>query len=296
MPKNLNTNPTDNQSVINRQLLEQFVNDPRTEVTEEELNQILEDELNKPENEMDMQLIDEILEILEPRKVPQEEIEAGWEKLSKKFQAKQKRKNVVIHLRRALIAAAAVVVLFFGSLASARAMRWTFLLKYLEPIAQTFGIYTENRAENNSQQPVYQAEIENTEQIDYSSADEIPDSYDGYRIRLNNVPGRYHFATGSFAKNADVEVFYASYQNEDEWLAYTVQVFNSDEVELGFAYEKSIEEPYTRNVGMKELTFYHNSEDETLSVSWIDKNAYYLLLGNISEEELCAILEGFEKQ
>ena len=47
---------------------------------------------------------------------------------------------------------------------------------------------------------------------------------------------------------------------------------------------------------MKELTFYHNSDDETLSVSWIDKNAYYLLLGNISEEELCAILEGFEKQ
>ena len=75
MPKNLNTNPTDNQSVINRQILEQFVNDPRTEVTEEELNQILEDELNKPENEMDMQLIDEILEILEPRKLTQEEIE-----------------------------------------------------------------------------------------------------------------------------------------------------------------------------------------------------------------------------
>ena len=160
MPKNLNTNPTDNQSVINRQILEQFVNDPRTEVTEEELNQILEDELNKPENEMDMQLIDEILEILEPRKLTQEEIEAGWEKLSKKFRARQIRKNTVIHLRRALIAAAAVVVLFFVSLGAARAMKWTFLLKYLEPIAQTFGIYTENRAENNNQHPIYQAEIE----------------------------------------------------------------------------------------------------------------------------------------
>ena len=76
---------------------------------------------------------------------------------------------------------------------------------------------------------------------------------------------------------------------------YTVQVFHSEESAVGFAYEKSIEEPFTQNNGMKELTFYHNSEDETLSVSWIDRNANYLLLGNISEEELRAILEGFEK-
>ena len=295
MPKNLNTNPTDNQSVINRQILEQFVNDPRTEVTEEELNQILEDELNKPENEMDMQLIDEILEILEPRKLTQEEIEAGWEKLSKKFRARQIRKNTVIHLRRALIAAAAVVVLFFVSLGAARAMKWTFLLKYLEPIAQTFGIYTENHAEGNNQQPVYQADLADNERIDYSAVEEIPEVYEGSRIRLPNVPERFRFGTGSFTKTREMEVFYSFYQCENQWMNYTVQVFHSEESAVGFAYEKSIEEPFTQNNGMKELTFYHNSEDETLSVSWIDRNANYLLLGNISEEELRAILEGFEK-
>jgi hypothetical protein len=264
-------------------------------VTEEELNQILEDELNKPESEMDMQLIDEILEILEPRKVTQEEIEAGWEKLSKKFRARQIRKNTVMHLRRALIAAAAVVVLFFVSLGSARAMKWTFLLKYLEPIAQTFGIYTENRAEITNQLPAYQAETEDNERIDYSSDKEVPELYEGYRIRLHNVPRRFQFVTGSLTKNSDMDVFNLFYQNESGWLNHSIQIFNGEGTALGFAFEKAIEEPYTQSVGMKELTFYHNSDDGTLSVSWIDRNAHYLLLGNITEEELQDILEGFKK-
>ena len=295
MPKNLNTNPAEHQSAINRQVLEQFVNDPSTEVTEEELNQILEDELNKPESEMDMQLIDEILEILEPRKVTQEEIEAGWEKLSKKFRARQIRKNTVIHLRRALIAAAAVIVVFFVSLGSARAMKWTFLLKYLEPIAQTFGIYTENHAEITNQLPAYQAETEDNERIDYSSDEEVPELYEGYRIRLSNVPDRFIFSAGSLTRNSDVEIFYSFYQSEKEWLYYTVQIFKNEEAALSIAYEKDIEEPFTQNIGMKELTIYHNSDDETLSASWIDRNANYLLLGNSSEEELQDILEGFKK-
>ena len=295
MPKNLNTNSTDKQSVINRQILEQFVNDPRTEVTEEELNQILEDELNKPESEMDMQLIDEILEILEPRKVTQEEIEAGWKKLSKKFRARQIRKNTVMHLRRALIAVAAVVVLFFVSLGSARAMKWTFLLKYLEPIAQTFGIYTENHAEITNQLPAYQAETEDNERIDYSYDEEVPELYEGYRIRLHNVPGRFQFVTGSYTKTREMEVFYSFYQSEDEWLYYTAQIFSYEETALGIAYEKAIEDPFTQNVGMRELTFYHNSDDETLSVSWIDRNAHYSVVGYITEQELASIIAGMQE-
>lgn len=92
-----------------------------------------------------------------------------------------------------------------------------------------------------------------------------------------------------------MDVFNLFYQNESGWLNHSIQIFNSEGTALGFAFEKAIEEPYTQSVGMKELTFYHNSDDGTLSVSWIDRNAHYLLLGNITEEELQDILEGFKK-
>ena len=42
MPKNPNANEVENQAALHRQKLEQFIINPGTEVTEEELNDILE--------------------------------------------------------------------------------------------------------------------------------------------------------------------------------------------------------------------------------------------------------------
>jgi hypothetical protein len=90
-------------------------------------------------------------------------------------------------------------------------------------------------------------------------------------------------------------VFNLFYQSGEEWLNYTVNIFPEDEIGLLLDYEKTVDELRTENVGMKELTFYHNSRDKTVSVSWVDRNAHYSLVGNLSEEELSEIIEGFNE-
>lgn len=298
MPKDLNAKPTEKTPVADTQGLEQFLNDPAGEVTEERLNIILQDELNKPEPEMDMQLIHDVLEALEPETADAETIEAGRQRLSKRLQAipvQAKRKSVITHLRRAALVAAALVIVFFATLGSARAMRWTFLLKLLEPIAQTFGIYGEDHVDESVHETPYQAQADDSETIYYPTEEDIPITYEGYRIRLNWVPERYQYITGSLYEDPDAKILNAYYQYEEQTLSYTVQIFKNDEAELSFIYEKKPEEGSTRLIGTISLTYYHNSRTNLLYASWIDQDAHYCLNGNISESELEGILSGWEK-
>lgn len=296
MPKDLNAKPTEKTPVADTQGLEQFLNDPAGEVTEERLNKILQDELNKPESEMDMQLIHDVLEALEPETADAETIEAGRQRLSHRLKAipvRTKREGVITHLRRAALVAAALVIVFFATLGSARAMRWTFLLKLLEPIAQTFGIYGEDHVDESVHDIPYQSQMDNNETIYYPTEEDVPATYEGYRIRLNWVPERYQYFTGSLYEARDIKILNMFYQYEEEMLSYTVQIFKNDETELSFLYEKMPEESKTLIIGTMTLTYYHNSRDNLLNVSWIDQDAHYSLNGNISESELEQILNGW---
>ena len=298
MPKDLNAKPTEKKPVADTQGLEQFLNDPAGEVTEERLNKILQDELNKPESEMDMQLIHDVLEALEPETADAETIEAGRQRLSNRLQAipiQAKRKSVITYLRRIALVAAALVLLFLATLGSARAMRWTFLLKLLEPIAQTFGIYGEDHVDESVHETPYQAQADDSETIYYPTAEDVPITYEGYRIRLNCVPERYQYYTGSLYEDPDIKILNVYYQHEEEMLSYTVQIFKDDETELGFLYEKKLEDGQTLIMGTLSLTYYHNSKDNLLYASWIDQDAHYCLNGNISESELEEILNGWNK-
>ena len=298
MPKDLNAKPTEKKPVADTQGLEQFLNDPAGEVTEERLNKILQDELNKPESEMDMQLIHDVLEALEPETADAETIEAGRQRLSNRLQAipiQAKRKSVITYLRRAALVAAALVILFFATLGSARAMRWTFLLKLLEPIAQTFGIYGEDHVDESVHETPYQAQADDSETIYYPTEEDVPITYEGYRIRLNWVPERYQYITGSLYAARDVKILNAYYQHEEETLSYTVQIFENDEAELSILHEKMPDEGSTRLIGTVSLTYYHNSEDDSLYVSWIDQDAHYFINGIISDSELEEILNGWSK-
>lgn len=298
MPKDLNAKPTEKKPVADTQGLEQFLNDPAGEVTEERLNKILQDELNKPESEMDMQLIHDVLEALEPETADAETIEAGRQRLSNRLQAipiQAKRKSVITYLRRIALVAAALVLLFFATLGSARAMRWTFLLKLLEPIAQTFGIYGEDHVDESVHETPYQAQADDSETTYYPTEEDVPVTYEGYRIRLNWVPERYQYITGSLYEARDVKIINSYYQNGEDMLSYTVQIFKNDEAELSFLYEKKLEEGQSRIIGTVDLTYYHNSKDNLLYASWIDQDAHYSLNGNITESELEEILNRWNK-
>lgn len=286
-----------------QELIQQFLNDPESEVNKRRLQEILDEEMNKPEDQIDLQLVDEILAVLEPRTAEQEEINASWDRLDQKIQDKQsegktipaRHRSVMVFLGRFAAVAAALVVLFFITVGSAKAMKWTFLLKFLNPIAQTFGISLDERKPETDRTMNYPIEDSILEQTQFSSEADVPIQYMGYKIRLNHVPERYAFVNGSVLNDDTWTIFNMFYQFDGGWLNYYVNIFPEDETDLVVDYEKTAEVLKTENVGMKELTFYHTWDDETLSVAWVDRNAHYSLVGYLTQEELSEIIESFDE-
>jgi len=318
MPNNLNADHDGIQMGDKKlavQQIKQFLNDPSMEVTEEELNEILDKELQKPEDQIDLKLVDEILAILNPREVSEEEISASWDRFNEKLRASEKEQNptgaairsgnkasvpmtagkgLVVFLRRFALIAAAIVLLFFVSLGSAKAMKWTFLLKLLNPIAQTFGISLDVQSIDSPINEDYSVVLDDQEMRQFSTEDDIPAKYDGYRIKLNNIPERYSYLDGAFYPSQATNTFNFMYQSGDEWLSYNVSIFQTDDVGIEYQFETTMEVQEVRQVGMVELTFYHNGKDKTQYVSWVDRNAHYSLYGYISMDELTDIINGFQ--
>lgn len=65
--------------------LNRLFDNPDASVTEQQLQEKLDDELDKPLDQMNLALVDEILAVLEPRKVTEADIRAGAEKLKQLF-------------------------------------------------------------------------------------------------------------------------------------------------------------------------------------------------------------------
>ena len=313
MSNNLNaTHPEDNQGKkkLTAEQVRQILHHSSKEVTKEKLNEILEKELQKPDNEVDLELVDEILAELNPMEVTPDEISASWTRLEAKINQngstakagtektararKRIRRPLLVFLRRAALAAAAVVLLFFVSLGSARAMRWTFLLKLLNPIAQTFGISLDELKPDTPPAEAYSSRIDAQSMQQFSTEDEIPIEYNGYRIKLNNIPERFTFSNGTFYPGQAMNSFDFMFLSGEEWLFYNVNIFETDQVGIEYQFETTLEVQEKRNIGMIELTFYHNGDDETQSVSWVDRNAHYSIYGYISLEELTDIINGIE--
>ena len=313
MSNNLNaTHPEDNQGKkkLTAEQVRQILHHSSKEVTKEKLNEILEKELQKPDNEVDLELVDEILAELNPMEVTPDEISASWTRLEAKINQngptakagtektararKRIRRPLLVSLRRAALAAVAVVLLFFVSLGSARAMRWTFLLKLLNPIAQTFGISLDELKPDTPPAEAYSSSIDAQSMQQFFTEDEIPIEYNGYRIKLSNIPERFAFYNGMFYPNQQMDTFNITYKTGDEWLFYNVNIFDTDQVGIEYQFETTMEVQEKRQIGMIELTFYHNGDDETQYVSWVDRNAHYSIYGYISLEELTDIINGIE--
>lgn len=122
-----------------RKIIERLTNDPALEMKRHELEDLLESEVNKPAEEIDAQLVSDLLDILQPEEVPSGVQMEVWKRINKQINPKPRKTH---RLLQRLVAAAAIIVLLFGlSLGAAKAFRWTFLLKLLQPVAESFGIY-----------------------------------------------------------------------------------------------------------------------------------------------------------
>jgi hypothetical protein len=273
-------------------------------VTEDRLNELLEEELSKPKDQIDMQLVEDILSELEPEQVSEDEINASWQRLEKKIDALHsgeakthpdgtatKKKPWFIVLRNIGLVAAAVVILFYVSIGTAKATRWTFLMKLLQPITETFGIKLGDDVEPMFEEE-YSFALDDGEMKIVNSADEIPLKYQGYSIKLSGVPERFTFMEGSFYPSEQMDSFDFAFIDGEDWLSYNVNIFKIESAGIKYEFETTLEADEKKYIGMIEVSFYHNGHEDSQSVSWVDRDAHYALSGTITMDELNQIIGG----
>ena len=274
--------------------IRRLTNDKDLELMPLELNKMLEEELAKPEAEIDVELVDELLALLEESTPSEVEKTRTWQKISAELSKEQKRRPVWTRMRRVAIIMVGVIALFAISLSTAKALRWTFLLKLLEPLAQTFGIVTTDQlTESDSMRNTVQIAPVKAEQIVYDTLDAMPKMVGGHAIIPGWVPEKYTFSQGIVYIDAIFEKYTSVYLNGNEWLNIDATFYPDENIVLGFQYERETSEPETISIHDLEVLFYKNSDDSSIYAEWIKDNINYNLYGIVTEEELIRIVSSF---
>lgn len=274
-----------------RKIIDRLANDSALEMKPYELEELLETELSKPAEEMDMQLVQELVDALEPGEVSAAQQQRAWKKLTRKLAPRPVRKHPLL---RGLAAAAVVVLLFGLTLGAASAFRWTFLLKLLQPVAETFGIYMNYSDDAPSGAPaVHQysiSEDENTP-VMHDDLSQIPDTYDGYAIKPGWIPEGYAFLRASSFTENSMQKYAIDYQRGEDEMNFIVTIFLDPAAVSSYAYEQTVEKAIDRPIGSRLVTFYRNANDSIQSVSWIDGKAHYFSSGRLSIAEIEKMVE-----
>ena len=278
-----------------RKIIERIVNDSALEMNTHELEELLDLELNKPAEEMDMQLVQELLEILQPGEVPQAQKKEVWQNVSRAFLSERKRKKAHPLLRR-FAAVAAIVVLLLGlTLGAASAFRWTFLWKWLEPVAETFGIYR-NYSEKDSYDTTvlnrYTVRDADSVQEVYNELSKFPDTFMGYALKPAWVPEGYSFLRAIVYSDSDIRVYTIDYIRNSDEFSISIAFHLNDNAVLSHKYEQTVDTPIERTVDQTKVTFYRNANDKIQLASWIDGNAHYNARGNLTIDEIEHIVGG----
>ena len=274
------------------EIAKRLINDKNAELMPLELNRILEEELAKPEVEIDVQLVDELLELLEEAEPSEVEKRRMWQGISNRLEKEVSDRRVVFSWRRVAVAVVAAILLLTMTLGVAQALRWTFLLKLLEPLAQTFGIVTTDQlTESDSIEGEVSVEGDDTEQIVYDSLETMPKVLNGHVVVPGWVPERYIFEQGVVFDNGVFEKYNVMYWYNNEWLSIDVTTYQEENTVVDFQYERAIDEPETVTVNGCEVLIYENSDEGKIYAAWVNDNANYSLYGVVTKKELVQIIE-----
>lgn len=278
------------------EIAKRLINDKNAELMPLELNRILEEELAKPEVEIDVQLVDELLKLLEEAEPSEVEKRRMWQGISDRLDKKEPDRRVVFSWRRVAVAVVAAILLLTMTLGVAQALRWTFLLKLLEPLAQTFGIVTTDQlTESDSIEERVTVDDDAVEQIVYDSFETMPKMFNGHVVVPRWVPERYAFDHGTFFDNGWVEKHTVSYRYNDQSLSIDVMAYQEENTIVDFQYERALKEPVSIDIEGVDVLLYENSDEGSIYAAWVDNNVNYNLFGILTREELIRIIKSLSE-
>ena len=272
--------------------LERLKNSQETEVSAHELREMLDAELSKPADEIDTSFVEDMLALLDDYEPASEAQTASWNAVLRKVETQRRKRRFATARSAAGIAAAVVIAFALFSIGTAKAFRWTFLLKWLEPLAETFGIHTELSSPEPTVCPADVAIGQTTfSQTEYSSLEEMPAEIDGYAAIPGWVPERFAFSYGLVYQDENMTVSNILFTADGEWMSIIMTLYHTEQQITDFEYEKTIVEHIVESIGGFDITVYHNANDGSLFGSWIDRDASYSVFGSISDEELKYIID-----
>ena len=276
----------------NQSFLERLKNSQETEVSAHELREMLDAELSKPADEIDTSFVEDMLALLDDYEPASEAQTASWNAVLRKVETQRRKRRFATARSAAGIAAAVVIAFALFSIGTAKAFRWTFLLKWLEPLAETFGIHTELSSPEPTVCPADVAIGQTTfSQTEYSSLEEMPAEIDGYAAIPGWVPERFAFSYGLVYQDENMTVSNILFTADGEWMSIIMTLYHTEQQITDFEYEKTIGEHIVESIGVFDITVYHNANDGSLFGSWIDRDASYSISGSITDEELKNIIE-----
>lgn len=274
------------------EIINRLINDREAELMPLELNRMLEEELAKPEAEIDVQLVDELLKLLEEAEPSEVEKRRMWQGISDRLGREVPERHAWFSWRRVAVVVVAAILLLTMTLGVAQALRWTFLLKLLEPLAQTFGIVTTDQlTESDSIEDGVTVDDNDFRQITYESLETMPKVLNGHVVIPGWVPERYVFEQGVVYNNGLFEKDNVMYRNIDEWLSIDVTLNQDQDAAVDYQYERAIDEPKSVDVNGAEVLIYENSRNGSIYAAWVKDNANYSLYGVLTEQELVQIIE-----
>lgn len=273
-----------------KMIIERLKLDCDTEMIHHELNNLLEEELQKPSEEIDSQLVQELLDLLGEAKPTEEETRACWNKIQKELDASKPHPWRTV--LRSCAAAAAVVFMLVLTYQGAQAFNWTHLLKWLTPLAETFGIYSENSEEVSSlvSETDYSDEEADFSQIMYQQLEDMPTHHKGFPIVPSWVPEGFAFVQGSLYEDPDMANVAITYKNQDRFISMTVKFLANETDVSSYQFERTADETVEKLVGNHLVTFYFNTDQMRPSASWIDQNVHYFINGDLTEAEIVQII------
>ena len=277
-----------------RKIIDSLANDKTVKMKSDDLEQMLNTELGKPESEIDAQLVQEILDALEPSAPDPAQMRAAWPRVKESLPKRQMRRKWPARLVRFAAVAAVFSVVLVSTVEDAGAFRWTLIQKLLKPVAETFGVIIDDcpdAALEANESPVYSVSDAPSTLVTYATLDEVPEMHEGYVIRPRWLPEGFVFSAGSHFASLDSEIYSMDFQKGEKWFNFHVHLITLDSTVYSSEFERNLDVPIEMTIGDHVVTFYSNTHDEHQLAFWIHENAYYMIAGEISQNDIISFIE-----
>ena len=168
----------------------------------------------------------------------------------------------------------------------------------MTPFAESFMVYSGDEPAPTlapTAQEVYGDLLGGITQTEYTTLADCPDTVLGYPAKPTWLPERFAYLQGSmYADTLVTSITHIFTSDAGSCILDISVVTNTNDID-SYQFEQVPDDKLATYVGGYQVVFYRNSDQATLTASWMVENAHYCITGSVSEDEILQILESIMK-